>query len=99
MNRLAWFALAVLCLAPAVSRGSPAVDETSSGDKLRILYSKRLTFNDDGLPLITIEIMSGQTEVRLGSPGGVTALPDGEGGAAVSAGDRWVITLEAATAG
>ena len=28
-------------------------DDTSASDKLRILYSTRFTFTDDGVPLIT----------------------------------------------
>ena len=66
-------------------------DETSTGDKQRILYSNQFTFTDDGYPLITIEIMSGQRTVWLSSPGGLGVLPDGEGGASVQAGTRWQI--------
>ena len=49
-------ALAVLAALTAVARA----DETSATDKLRILYSTRFTFTDDGLPLVTVEIMGGQ---------------------------------------
>lgn len=81
--------------APALA--SPAADETSSGDKLRILNSNRFTFTDAGLPLVTIEIMGGQSEIRLSASGGVKALPDGEGGSEVSAGSSWTIKLRGAS--
>ncbi|HEU4733045.1 MAG TPA: SpoIID/LytB domain-containing protein [Kofleriaceae bacterium] len=82
-------------------RGGPAIavaDETSATDKLRILYSTRFTFTDDGLPLVTVEIMSGQRAVHLRARGGVTVRPDGAGGAAVEreGGDAWTITVEGA---
>lgn len=81
-----------LALAPAAA----AADETSTTDKLRILYSSRFTFTDDGLPLITVEIMSGQREVKLSAPAGLAVLPDGDGGsAAVVDGARtWVVRAE-----
>jgi len=82
-----------LCLAVLVSDRAHA-DETSTGDKLRILYSNRFTFADSGLPLITVEIMSGQREVQLSAKGGVIARPDGAGGSAVNADGTaaWTIT-------
>ncbi len=70
-------------------------DDTSSSDKLRILYSTRFTFTD-GLPLITVEIMGKRKEVKLRARGGVVVRPDGIGGSAVEAdgGDSWVVTVE-----
>ncbi len=69
-------------------------DETSSRDKLRILYSNHFTFTDDGFPLLTIEIMSGQSEIRLSSKQGLSVRPDGEGGSEVLGGNHWTIRLE-----
>jgi stage II sporulation protein D len=90
---VAWVvaSLVVLVAAPA------GADDTSTGDKLRILYSSRFTFTDDGLPLITVEIMGGRREVVLSAPGGVIVRPDGLGGSAVelSAGERWTVRAEA----
>src|SRR3569623_393943 len=60
-------------------------DDTSATDKLRILYSTRFTFTDDGLPLVTVQIMGGKREVKLHAKGGVMVRPDGAGGAAVAA--------------
>lgn len=77
MNRTTVLALATLAFA-----GPARADETSTADKLRILYSSRFTFTDEGLPLVTVEVMSGQREVRLSAPGGLVILPDGEGGSA-----------------
>ncbi|HEY0986454.1 MAG TPA: hypothetical protein VGD80_05345, partial [Kofleriaceae bacterium] len=71
-------------------------DETSATDKLRILYSTRFTFTDDGLPLVTVEIVSGRQTVHLRARGGIVVRPDGAGGSAVEAdgGDAWTITVE-----
>jgi SpoIID/LytB domain protein len=85
-------ALAPALLAPRTARA----DETSATDKLRILYSTRFTFTDDGLPLVTVEIMSGRPVVHLRARGGITVRPDGAGGSAVESegGDAWTITVE-----
>ncbi|HVV84859.1 MAG TPA: SpoIID/LytB domain-containing protein [Kofleriaceae bacterium] len=91
MARLAFPAALALAL---VAAAAPArADETSTTDKLRILYSSRFTFTDDGLPLITVEIMSGQREVKLSAPGGLAVLPDGDGGSAtvVDGGRTWTV--------
>jgi len=71
-------------------------DETSATDKLRILYSTRFTFDDDGLPLVTVEIMGGQKKVELRAKGGIVVRPDGSGGSAIEAdaGETWTITAE-----
>lgn len=86
--------LALVLLVPAVALS----DETSATDKLRILYSTRFTFTDDGLPLVTVEIMSGRTAVHLRARGGITARPDGAGGSSIEndGGDAWTITVEGA---
>jgi stage II sporulation protein D len=86
--------VSVLALAPAAR-----ADDTSTGDKLRILYSSRFTFTDDGLPLITVEIMGGRREVVLSAPGGVIVRPDGAGASAVelTGGERWTVRPEATT--
>lgn len=80
--------------AALVAARPTTADETSSGDKLRILYTSRVTFSDDGDPLVTIEVMGGQRRAVLSAPGGLVAMPDGDGGAEVRAGDRWTVTLE-----
>jgi len=84
--------LALILLAPATA----LADETSATDKLRILYSTRFTFTDDGLPLVTVEIMSGRPAVHLRARGGITVRPDGAGGSAIETdgGDAWTITVE-----
>ncbi|MCA9677846.1 MAG: SpoIID/LytB domain-containing protein [Kofleriaceae bacterium] len=84
-------AAAALCLAPAAH-----ADETSSGDKLRILYSNRFTFTDDGLPLVTVEIVGGRDTVTLAAKGGLVVRPDGGGGSAVETRDgaTWTIRAE-----
>ena len=71
-----------------------AADETSTGDKLRILYANRFTFTDGGVPLVTVEIMNGRRDVTLSARGGLLARPDGAGGSAVASagGGAWTIT-------
>lgn len=75
-------------------------DDTSATDKLRILYSSRFTFTDQGLPLVTVEIVSGQKEARLAAKGGLVVRPDGVGGSSVEAPEgagyaRWTVRAEA----
>src|SRR5262245_57490790 len=91
-------AIGVGSIAALVAAPAARADETSATDKLRILYSTRFTFTDDGLPLVTVEIMSGQKVVHLRARGGVTVRPDGAGGSAVDGdgGDGWTITVEGA---
>lgn len=87
----------VVCIFLLAALAAPArADETSATDKLRILYSTRFTFTDDGLPLVTVEIVGGRQTVKLRARGGVTVRPDGAGGSAVETegGDAWVITVE-----
>lgn len=76
--------------------GVARADETSATDKLRILYSTRFTFTDDGLPLITVEIMGGKREAKLRAKGGVVVRPDGAGGSMMETegGEAWTITAE-----
>jgi len=94
MSRAALLVLLPLALLP----GHAHADETSATDKLRILYSTRFTFTDDGVPLVTVEIMDKRREVKLRARGGIVVRPDGNGGSAIEAdgGDAWTITAEAA---
>ena len=86
------FALAFLIMS-----GVAHADETSATDKLRILYSTRFTFTDDGVPLVTVEIMGSRREVKLRAKSGVLVRPDGQGGSSIETdgGDTWTITAEA----
>lgn len=93
--------IAALAAAIAWVAAAPArADDTSATDKLRILYSSRFTFTDSGLPLVTVEIVSGQKEARLSAKGGLLVRPDGAGGSSVEAPDgagytRWTVRAEA----
>jgi SpoIID/LytB domain protein len=89
------FRAGIVALALLVAVAARA-DDTSSSDKLRILYSTRFTFTDGGLPLITVEIMGNQKDVRLRAKGGVVVRPDGSGGSAIETetGDSWTVTVE-----
>ncbi|MGE0867262.1 MAG: SpoIID/LytB domain-containing protein [Kofleriaceae bacterium] len=81
-----------------IAGGIAHADETSATDKLRILYSTRFTFTDEGVPLVTVEIMGKRKEVKLRARGGIVVRPDGTGGSSIeaAAGDAWTITAEAA---
>ncbi len=83
-------------LAFMIMSGVAHADETSATDKLRILYSTRFTFTDDGVPLVTVEIMGNRKDVKLRAKGGVLVRPDGQGGSAIEtdAGEAWTITAE-----
>jgi stage II sporulation protein D len=83
-------------VAVVASAGVARADDTSASDKLRILYSTRFTFADDGLPLVTVEIMGNRQKVELHAKGGVSVRPDGIGGSTVEtdAGDAWTVTVE-----
>ncbi len=72
---------------------SARADETSTTDKLRILYSSRFTFTDDGVPLVTVQIVGGRDHITLSAPGGLTLIPDGEGGSAtvVDGATTWTV--------
>ncbi|HEY1816008.1 MAG TPA: SpoIID/LytB domain-containing protein [Kofleriaceae bacterium] len=84
-----------LALGALLMSGVAHADDTSASDKLRILYSTRFTFTDDGLPLVTVEIMGGQKHVELHAKGGVSVRPDGTGGSMVETdGDGWTVTVE-----
>lgn len=91
-----YVAAACLLLALATLGAAARADETSTGDKRRILYSNRFTFNSEGTPLVTIELMSGESQVTLSSDDGVVVQPDGDGGSEVHAGERWSIGIEKA---
>lgn len=95
MTRRTSAVLTLLVAAVGVSDHARA-DETSTGDKLRILYANRFTFTDDGLPLVTVEIVGGRDEITLTAKGGLVVRPDGEGGSAVETkgGKTWTIRAE-----
>lgn len=98
--------LSALVIAASVFAPRPAHgDDTSANDKLRILYSNRFTFTDDGLPLVTVEIVSGVTQARISAKGGVVVRPDGAGGSVVEAtgvgstaqASPWIVRAESTT--
>jgi stage II sporulation protein D len=95
LARPALLAAALAAVVPALP-SAHAADAISSRDKLRILYSNRFAFSDDGTPLVTVEIMSGQTEVEIRAgpgAGGVNLIPDGSG-ATIRGLDRFTLTAE-----
>lgn len=86
-------------LALAALAGNARADDLSTADKLRVLYSSRFSFTDDGVPLVTVEIVSGQAEATLSSKGGLVVRPDGAGGSAVEVaagvgGASWKVRAE-----
>ena len=95
LRMLIAYALAFTAGFVVMSRVAHA-DETSATDKMRILYSTRFTFTDDGVPLVTVEIMGTKKDVHLRAKGGIVARPDGAGGSAIESdgGETWTITAE-----
>ena len=86
-----------LALLACVISAVPAhADDTSASDKLRILYSTRFTFTDEGLPLVTVEIMGNRKKVELRAKSGGAVRPDGNGGSTVETdgGESWTVTVE-----
>jgi SpoIID/LytB domain protein len=96
-RRVPLYGLGLTALASASWQPASAPAEPSPADQLDVLYSNRFSFTDRGQPRVTIEIMSGQGAVVLGSPRGVKLLPTGESGAAIDAGSWWTIEVEHAT--
>jgi stage II sporulation protein D len=88
MRHLPLLALLAAGIALAVAHA----DDLSGDDRLRLLYSHRFTFTR-GVPLVTVALMEGQTQVRIRAEGGVRVRPDGEEGARVDAGSEWTITV------
>ena len=73
---------------------STVADELSGADKLRVVYSNQFAWTHDGLPLVTVRVAEGRSEVVIGASnplGGVRVLPDGEGGAEVKSGTTWTV--------
>jgi stage II sporulation protein D len=96
LARIALAGAALAASAPASLPDAHAADAISSRDKLRMLYTNRFVFTDDGTPLVTVEIMSGQDEVEIRAgpeAGGVDLIPDGTG-AAIRGLDRFTVTAE-----
>ena len=62
-------------------------------DEIRALYANRFSFDRRGVPLITVRIMEGQSQVIIAARGGVQAQPFGTGSTHVSGATRWTITL------
>jgi len=98
LQAMKWIAAAAALIVALSYSSAARADETSTGDKLRILYANRFTFTDDGLPLVTVEIVGGRKEVTLSAPHGLVVRPDGEGGSAIALADgtRWTIRAEGA---
>jgi SpoIID/LytB domain protein len=81
-------------LASVTSIGSIASgDELSGADKLRVVYSNQFAWTRDGLPLVTVRVAEGRTQVTLSSAG-ARLLPDGEGGAEVRGGATWTVRVD-----
>ena len=83
-------ASAVAC-AHLVAPGSALASDLGQAERMNRLYSKRLTFDAGGEPLITVGLMQGQREVHLRAPGGVRVMLSGEGSTAITGGSRWTI--------
>lgn len=79
--------------APRIVRGA----DVSLGERIDLLYSNQFNFDHRGNPRITVGLMQGQREVVLSAGGGLSALPSGEGGTAISGGARWRVRVAKST--
>jgi SpoIID/LytB domain protein len=93
----AGFALTAAWAGLGASRHALASDLALS-DRIDLLYSNQFHFNQRGEPQITVGLMQGQTEVRLSAPGGLVALPSGDGGTAILGGRRYSVHLDSGRA-
>jgi hypothetical protein len=76
--RAATIAFALLCGFVAHA------DELSAEDRLRLIYTRKLAFGPDGLPLISVRVLDGASTASIGATAGdVRLLPDGDEGAQV----------------
>lgn len=90
-----WVVLPLVLSLSLSSATSAHADDTTATDKLRMLYSNRFTFSDTGVPVITIEINSGDKTATLSAPGGLRVLPDGAGGSRIDSKGKTQVTLRA----
>ena len=87
MRRPSLLALALVAVA-----GAGLCDELSGADKLRVVYSNQFAWTRDGLPLVTVRIAEGRSEVVL-SGAGLRLQPDGDGGAELRSGSTWHVRV------
>jgi SpoIID/LytB domain protein len=81
----------------ALATTAARADELSSADKLRVAYSTQFAWTREGLPVVTVRVADGRSEVVLAASNplsGVRLLPDGEGGPEVHGGATWTIHAE-----
>jgi stage II sporulation protein D len=86
--------LLLLTTTLAVPPGARA-EGLSRSDKLKVLYSNQFAFDRRGVPLITIRIAEGGSQVSIESTRPVRVFPDGEDGSEVRGGKRWKVKLAA----
>ena len=95
MGHRAWSLLAA-CACALAAPATLRADEITATDKLRMLYSSRFNFSDEGVPVITIEIASGDKTATLSAPGGLRILPDGAGGSRLESRKALAVTVRRA---
>lgn len=94
MSRRALAVGLALVVASGLARGA---DELSGADKLRVVYSNQFAWTREGLPLVTVRVAEGRSEVVLSASNplaGVRVLPDGDGGAEIRGGGTWTLHVE-----
>jgi len=84
---------ALLLAAPSAS-----ADDLSGADRLRVLWSNQMMWTPAGVPVITVGIADGMSEVVI-EGAGARLLPDGDGGSEVRGGGRWTVRADAARKG
>ncbi len=78
-----------LLAGPNPARG----DVLSTEDRVRLLYSERFTFDRRGIPLVTVRILEGLSQVAVSARSGLELLPLGPDGPVVSGASGWRIRV------
>lgn len=87
--------LAVAVVAAALASAAPGAaraDDLSGADRLRVLWSNQMLWTPQGIPIVTVGLFDGASEVTV-EGAGVRLLPDGEGGTELRGGARWTVRL------
>ncbi|MBM4386322.1 MAG: hypothetical protein FJ088_01205, partial [Deltaproteobacteria bacterium] len=87
MNRLAAPAVVLftLCASHLISAesGEFGEEDFTRKDRAQILYTPKLSFNTDNIPVVNILVTEGNDEIEFSSRGGFALMPEGETGTQV----------------
>ncbi|MCA9521280.1 MAG: SpoIID/LytB domain-containing protein, partial [Myxococcales bacterium] len=97
---MVWLRIAALTVGmlSAIVFGGRAYGEFTSTDQAALLYSTKFGFDGGGVPIISVQLMERQREIRISSPGGVRLRLGETGSPEVLAETKtiWSVRLEGA---